>query len=39
MEIEDEVKKAERERKKRMRYAHIYYKPFSIYKSLNDWHY
>lgn len=39
MEIEDEVKKAEKERKKRMRYAHIYYKPFSTYKSLNDWHY
>jgi hypothetical protein len=25
--------------KKRQRYAHIYYKPFSTYKNLNDWHY
>ena len=39
MEIVDEVKKAEKEAKKRKRYAHIYYKPFSTYKNLNDWHY
>ncbi|CDW81941.1 wd repeat and hmg-box dna-binding protein 1-like [Stylonychia lemnae] len=38
-EMESDAKKAEREQKKLRKHSHIYFKPFSQYKTLRDWHY
>lgn len=38
MDIDDEDQ-LENDDKKKKKYAHIYYKPFSSYKTLKDWHY